>query len=210
MTFACVGLGGNRRKTPPALLFAESALRGIPSARLAGVSGAYVSAPVGCPGSQADYCNAAAMLQTVVPPRRIFASLRAIERRAQKRRRRKNAPRVLDADYLSHGTARLRSRILRLPHPRMGARAFVLAPLSELTGTDFAGIPRSDALSAALPKLLREQSVSPMQSPVQSGRMKKSGRGGGGGGKILHRGRRKRDGEGQRVGRERDGGHGGC
>ena len=92
---------------------------------MAGVSRVFVSPPLGCPGNQPHYRNAAAKLQTLSPPRRIFSALRGIEARMQKRFRRRNAPRVLDADYLSHGAAILRGRSLRLPHPRMSARAFV-------------------------------------------------------------------------------------
>ena len=161
MTLAYVGLGGNRRRTGRGVSAALRALRKIPSARLAGVSRIFISAPLDCPGRQADYRNLAARLQTRTPPRRMFRHFRRIESGAQRRPRRRNAPRILDADYLAHGRAILRGRILRLPHPRMARRAFVLAPLAQLAGRHFAGFRGAADLSRALPILLRAQEIRP-------------------------------------------------
>lgn len=54
--------------------------------------------------------------------------------------RRTSAPRFIDIDYLFHGNARMHSRHLTLPHPRLLRRAFVLRPLADITGGDFAGL----------------------------------------------------------------------
>ena len=164
MTMAYVGLGGNLRQTGRGVRAALREMKKIPSARMAGASRIYVSPPLGCPGAQPDYLNLAAQLQTLAPPRRVFRSLRRLEFRIQKRRRRRNAPRILDADYLAHGAAFLRGRVLRLPHPRMSGRAFVLAPLAELVGRDFSGMRNADALAKALPKLAAAQNIRPLAS----------------------------------------------
>lgn len=161
MALAYIGLGGNRRQTRRVLGAAARALKKIPSARMAGVSRVFISPPLGCPGSQPHYRNTAAKLQTASSPRRIFSALRGIESRMQKRFRRRNAPRILDADYLTHGAAILRGRSLRLPHPRMAARAFVLAPLAELAGRDFSGVPKSATLARALPQISAAQKIRP-------------------------------------------------
>ena len=162
MATAYVGLGGNLRRTGRGFRAALREMKKIPSARMAGASRVYVSPPLGCPGAQPDYLNAAAQLQTFAPPRRLFRSLRRLEFRIQKRRRRRNAPRVLDADYLAHGAAVLRGRVLRLPHPRMSGRAFVLAPLAELAGRDFSGMRNAESLAKALPRLTAAQDIRPL------------------------------------------------
>lgn len=161
MALAFIGLGGNRRQTRRSMRAAERALKKIPAARLTGFSRVFVSAPLGCPGRQPDYRNAAARLQTNAPPRRLFSRLRRMEARLQRRRRRRNAPRILDADYLAHGAAILRGRVLRLPHPRMALRAFVLMPLAELAGADFAGMRDAERLARALPRARAAQSIHP-------------------------------------------------
>ncbi|MDP2023270.1 MAG: 2-amino-4-hydroxy-6-hydroxymethyldihydropteridine diphosphokinase, partial [Hydrogenophaga sp.] len=58
--------------------------------------------------------------------------LQAIEQGAGRERPYRNAPRTLDLDLLLYGSARIHSATLIVPHPRMGARAFVLVPLSEI------------------------------------------------------------------------------
>lgn len=161
MARAFVGLGGNRRQTPRALRAALRALKKLPGARLAGASRVYRTAPLNCPGAQPDYLNAVAELRATAPPRRVFGRLRTLERRLQKRPRRRNAPRAIDLDYLAHGAALSHGKTLRLPHPRMAARAFVLAPLAELTGKNFAALRNAPKLARALPKTTATQPIRP-------------------------------------------------
>jgi 2-amino-4-hydroxy-6-hydroxymethyldihydropteridine diphosphokinase len=67
------------------------------------------------------------------PPDEILLLLHDLERQAGRVRRRRWEARILDLDLLAHG-----SRVMagpsgpRLPHPRLGERAFVLRPLSEI------------------------------------------------------------------------------
>jgi 2-amino-4-hydroxy-6-hydroxymethyldihydropteridine diphosphokinase len=59
-------------------------------------------------------------------------ALLAIEARFGRRRRARWEARRLDLDLLALGAIRLREPRLRLPHPRMMERAFVLVPLLEV------------------------------------------------------------------------------
>ena len=45
----------------------------------------------------------------------------------------RNAPRTLDLDILLYGDEHIDLPSLHVPHPRMGERAFVLAPLPNVT-----------------------------------------------------------------------------
>jgi len=65
-------------------------------------------------------------------PEAVLAVLLDAERRRGRVRRRPNAPRELDLDLLTLGDVRCRTPELTLPHPRLGSRRFVLAPLAEL------------------------------------------------------------------------------
>ena len=149
MTFAYIGLGGNSIGARRHLQRAVRLLKKLPAARLTDISPLYASAPIGCPGRQREYCNCVIKLQTVQSPRRIFGKINQIERHIQRRRRRRNAPRRLDADYLMHGDAVLRDARLILPHPRMSARAFVLLPLGDIVGADYAGQKHAQTLKTA-------------------------------------------------------------
>ncbi len=156
MTFAFVGLGGNDIRARRHLSRAVSLIRKMPGARLAAESAAYLSAPRGCPGRQREYCNGALKLQTTLAPRRVFNLLKRAERAIQKRRRRRNAPRRADVDYLAHGAARLQTAALTLPHPRMRRRAFVLTPLADVAGAHYDGLPGARMLCAAARECRRQ------------------------------------------------------
>ena len=135
MTRVVVGLGSNLAHPRRQVARAVRSLARLPRTRLLGVSPAYVTAPVGTSGSQPDYVNAVALIDTQLSTRALLMRLFAIERR-QRRRRDPNgpakAPRTLDLDLLLFGRRRVRARGLVVPHPRMHERAFVLRPLADV------------------------------------------------------------------------------
>lgn len=91
------------------------------------------TAPVGPPG-QGPYLNGAAELRTAMTPRALLATMLEIEARHGRRRRdgELDGPRTLDLDLLLHGDAIIDEPGLRVPHPRMHERRFVLEPLAEI------------------------------------------------------------------------------
>lgn len=97
-------------------------------------SSLWLSAPVGGPGGQADYLNAVvslAPLPAVATPAKLLTALHEIEARHGRLRRQRNEARTLDLDLLAFDQLVSEDWPL-LPHPRMMARAFVLAPLLEI------------------------------------------------------------------------------
>ena len=139
MTYAFIGLGSNEGNRRRHLRAAVRHLRQLPGVRVVAASPVYGSAPLGCPGRQREFHNAAVAVQTALPPQRVFAQLRHLERRVQKKPRVKNAPRRLDADYLAHGCCRRRGAHLALPHPQLFVRAFALRPLADVLPAAGAG-----------------------------------------------------------------------
>lgn len=98
-------------------------------------SSLYRTAPVGGPPGQPDYWNAVAVLRPrpgLEDPARLLDGLLALERRHGRVRRRRWEARILDLDLLDVEGTRRDEAALRLPHPRMMQRAFVLAPLCEV------------------------------------------------------------------------------
>ncbi|MBI4967437.1 MAG: 2-amino-4-hydroxy-6-hydroxymethyldihydropteridine diphosphokinase [Rhodospirillales bacterium] len=128
-----IGLGANLPSPagPPAETFraalAALAARGV---RVLRVSRAYRS-PAWPPSDQPDYLNAVALVETTLAPPELLALLHALEREFGRVRGEPNAARPLDLDLLDyHGRVQAADPVL--PHPRMGARAFVLLPLVEI------------------------------------------------------------------------------
>jgi 2-amino-4-hydroxy-6-hydroxymethyldihydropteridine diphosphokinase len=129
-TCAFVGLGANLGDGVGALRSALTAIAQLPATELVACSRFYSSAPVDAGGP--DYTNAVAQLSTRLDPFKLLGMLQAIERAHGRERPYPNAPRRLDLDLLLYGERVIDTPVLRLPHPRMHARAFVLRPLSEL------------------------------------------------------------------------------
>ena len=93
----------------------------------------YETAPVGF-ADQPAFLNAAAILETNLPPETLLDHLLQIERSFGRDRSHgiPNGPRTLDLDLLLYDDLILHTSTLQIPHPRMAERAFVLVPLVEI------------------------------------------------------------------------------
>jgi 2-amino-4-hydroxy-6-hydroxymethyldihydropteridine diphosphokinase len=92
-------------------------------------SAVWETAPIG--PSQPDYLNAVAVFETVLGPRPLLDLCLGIEHDAGRQREERWGPRPLDLDILLYSDAELDAPGLRVPHPRMIERRFVLEPLAE-------------------------------------------------------------------------------
>ncbi|HRF05153.1 2-amino-4-hydroxy-6-hydroxymethyldihydropteridine diphosphokinase [Accumulibacter sp.] len=131
---AYVALGANLADPLAQVRAAGRALADLPECRLLRLSSLYRTAPVGSRTirGQADFINAVASLHTRLSPAQLLDALFAIERLFGRRREYHHAPRTLDLDLLLYDERIVDSQWLRVPHPRMHLRAFVIAPLLEI------------------------------------------------------------------------------
>lgn len=132
MPTAYIGLGSNLESPRRQVETALSELRRLPHSRWRGQSPLYRSRPVG-PPDQPDYVNAAAVLETELEAETLLDALQAIEERHGRRRDgRRWGARTLDLDLLLYGQACIDTPRLKVPHPEMHRRGFVLKPLFDL------------------------------------------------------------------------------
>ena len=131
MTVAFVGIGSNLDDPRTHVMRAFDELDRLPHTRVVKKSSLYRSAPVGY-ADQPDFINAVAQLETGLPAERLLSEMQEVEKRHGRRRSFPNAPRTLDLDLLLFGNSTLDTPTLRIPHPRMHERAFVLKPLLEI------------------------------------------------------------------------------
>ena len=95
------------------------------------VSNWYKTTPIGPP--QPDYLNGCATLEVDnLTPIELLYTLLAVEKEFARVRERFWGPRTLDLDLLLYGDLILNSPSLKIPHPRMRERAFVLVPLASI------------------------------------------------------------------------------
>lgn len=134
---ALIGIGSNLHGPVKQVRAAIHDLAHLPGSALVAASSLYWSPPLGgLP--QPPYVNAVAAVRTIRAPLALLAHLQAIERRHGRRPSRTRwASRNLDLDVLTYGDLRLDTPRLRLPHPGIPERAFVLIPIREMFGPDY-------------------------------------------------------------------------
>ncbi|MBK9088722.1 MAG: 2-amino-4-hydroxy-6-hydroxymethyldihydropteridine diphosphokinase [Holophagales bacterium] len=82
---------------------------------------------------QPDFLNAVATGRTLLAPLDLLRLLQDLETEAGRiPGSETNGPRPLDLDLLLYGDRRIDLPELVVPHPRLGERRFVLAPLADL------------------------------------------------------------------------------
>ena len=150
MARACIALGSNLGNRDAALRAAIARLEALPQGRLIAVSTFIETPPVDAPSGSGFFLNAAAVMETKLSAPELLRLLLDIERdlgRLSRIGQPRNAPRVIDLDLLLYDELILDAPRLRVPHPRMHERAFVLRPLAEIA---------PDALHPVLNKSVRE------------------------------------------------------
>ena len=144
MTRAYVGLGANLGDRAAMLRAALEQLAAEPGLEVVAVSPVRETEPVGY-HDQPRFLNAAAAVETELPPRELLDRLLGIERRLGRTREGPRfGPRTIDLDLLLYGDEQIDEPGLEVPHPRLHERLFVLEPLLELDP----GLVRSRARAA--------------------------------------------------------------
>jgi 2-amino-4-hydroxy-6-hydroxymethyldihydropteridine diphosphokinase len=133
VTRAYIALGSNLGDREATIRGAVDALAAAPGIEVVAVSSLVDTAPVGVV-DQPRFLNGAAALETELPAHALLALLLDVERRFGRRREGvpPNGPRTLDLDLLLYGDEEIDEPGLRVPHPRLHERAFVLGPLAEV------------------------------------------------------------------------------
>jgi 2-amino-4-hydroxy-6-hydroxymethyldihydropteridine diphosphokinase len=129
---AWLGLGANLQQPERQLKLALENLGKAKDISVLEVSSFYRSKPWG-DEQQDDFINAVTLIETSLEPLALLHLLQSIENdMGRYRDGRRWGPRVIDIDLLLYGQQSIQSPELKVPHPHMHERAFVLQPLLEL------------------------------------------------------------------------------
>lgn len=164
---AYAALGSNLGDRDVHLEFALLALADLDGVESTLCSPVYESDPIG-PGEQLPYLNAVLSLETSLSPAALLDAMLAIEERAGRVRGPDHprwGPRTLDLDLLLYGDFRIDEPALKLPHPELAERAFVLAPLADLA-PDLVHPVLGQSISTLLGRVSRE-GIRPWQPCVR-------------------------------------------
>ena len=159
-----LGLGsnvGDRRG------FLEAAVERLPrhGVSVLASSPVYETEPVGEVLDQPDFLNACLRVETDLEPEELLDACKAVERELGRRPATiRHGPRPVDVDVLLLGDREHESPRLRLPHPEVNARRFVLVALLDLD-PDLA-TPAGERLVDALAALGPGQAVREAGPPL--------------------------------------------
>ena len=129
---AYIGVGSNLQSPARQVEAAIDQLSEIAKTRVVCSSSLYRSAPLGGI-EQPDFVNAVAAVLTQLDPAELLAALHTIEAaHGRERDDTRWGPRVLDLDLLVYSDRRIEKPDLKIPHPGIGGRNFVLLPLGEI------------------------------------------------------------------------------
>jgi 2-amino-4-hydroxy-6-hydroxymethyldihydropteridine diphosphokinase len=141
-----IGLGGNLADPVRTIHSARQLLVAEENIHELAFSSLYRSSPMG-PADQPDYINAVMCIATTLDPLSLLDTLQRIElNHGRVRHGEQWGPRTLDLDMLLYGDVLLEDPRLKLPHPGLTVREFVLYPLSEIASPDLV-IPGKGYLS---------------------------------------------------------------
>ncbi|MFH0738257.1 MAG: 2-amino-4-hydroxy-6-hydroxymethyldihydropteridine diphosphokinase [Candidatus Omnitrophota bacterium] len=88
--------------------------------------------PLGGPKAQEKFLNAALKIETKIPPLPLLRKLKKIESNLGRIKTVRNGPRTIDLDILFYADKIVNRRELKIPHPRVFEREFVIKPLLEV------------------------------------------------------------------------------
>ena len=96
-------------------------------------SSVYATAPWGLE-EQPEFLNCALEIRTRLTPVDLLGRVKGVERDMGRGPAPRNGPRIIDVDILLYGGIKVDLPDLKIPHPRLHLRAFVLIPLAEFDG----------------------------------------------------------------------------
>jgi 2-amino-4-hydroxy-6-hydroxymethyldihydropteridine diphosphokinase len=126
-----IGLGSNLGEGIKNCRRAIEAIGSDPRNRLVQCSPLYRTEPVG-KRDQDWFINGVAAVETSMTPGDFLAFVLSVEDRMGRVRKEKWGPRIIDLDILFYGDRVLDENNLRIPHPRLQERRFVLVPLNDI------------------------------------------------------------------------------
>ena len=126
-----IGLGSNLGDRLAHLRAGVEGLRRLDAIAVRRLSPVYETDPVG-KTDQGPFLNAVAECWSDCDARTIITLLKKIEREAGRTDRGRWEPRELDLDILFYGDAVLTRSEVRIPHPEIPHRRFVLRPLADI------------------------------------------------------------------------------
>lgn len=130
-----IGIGTNKGEKLENINAAISLIVKIPSTGLLSQSSIYETKPYGYL-EQCNFLNLAIKIKTGLALKSLLKELQSIEQKLGRIKTIKWGPRIIDLDILFYNDEIISEEEIKIPHPGIAERDFVLVPLKEI-GPDF-------------------------------------------------------------------------
>jgi 2-amino-4-hydroxy-6-hydroxymethyldihydropteridine diphosphokinase len=157
-----IGLGSNLGDREDNLRRAIELLR--QKMKLVKVSSFYESEPMYVK-DQPGFVNCVAKFETDLTPKELLEYLHEIERKLGRQKSVRYGPRTIDLDIVFYGNEVVEEGDLKIPHPMIQERRFVLVPLVEIDPDYIHPIYRS-SVSTLLASLKSNESVRKLEQSI--------------------------------------------
>lgn len=132
MDICYLGIGSNLGNRQRNITLAIKKINALEDTKIIKVSKLIETKPVGGPKSQPEFLNAALKIKTNIPPLNLLKRLKKIEKELGRRKTVRYGPRTIDLDILFYGDKIINRKNLKIPHPKIFEREFVIKPLLEV------------------------------------------------------------------------------
>ena len=129
---ALLGIGTNLGDREGNLAEAFSGLEKLPGTKILAISNIYETEPFDVLSEQEDYLNCCVLIDTELAPLELLHRCLELESRLGRVRKEYHGARTMDIDLLVYEGAGSDTEELRLPHPWILERAFVMVPMSDI------------------------------------------------------------------------------
>ena len=127
-----IGIGsnlGDRRKN---IKLAVQKIKALEKTKVIRLSRIIETLPQGGPSRQGKFLNAVLKIKTKISPSALLGKLKSIEKELGRKRTVRWGPRLIDLDILFYADKVINRKNLKIPHPRIFEREFVVRPLLEV------------------------------------------------------------------------------
>jgi len=132
MVVCYLGIGSNLGNRGENISLAIKKINTLKGTQIIKVSKIIETKPIGGPADQAKFLNAALKIKTTLSPTVLLKKLKKIEKELGRAKTVRYGPRTIDLDILFYADKIINRENLKIPHPKLFEREFVIKSLLEI------------------------------------------------------------------------------
>lgn len=132
MVSCYIGIGSNLGNRQKFIRLAIKKINALKETKVLKISKIIETKPQGGPSGQGKFLNVALKMKTNLSTPILLEKLKAIEKELGRSKTTRYGPRTIDLDILFYADKIINRKDLKIPHPKVFERDFVIKPLLEI------------------------------------------------------------------------------